>query len=156
MSFYDMALGDGHQYDRVESTAGILCIAPERFPRARDSWIEKDPGGAVIALYTRAGGGNRDDYAEQIALLQHHALYLEDADDTFDKTYATFRFRVPESIADVAESMAVDRVDTDARWREAIESIKDGNIRPAAVAAMDQIMTAVVDDTDDGIKIIEI
>ena len=65
-------------------------------------------------VYTRAGGGNRDDYAREIMGLQAHPLYVRDYDDPFDSTYATFVFRVPDEWVNdynlLLEGIASDRV----------------------------------------------
>ena len=49
-----------------------------------------------IFIYTRLGGGNRKDYLDDIARMQAHECYVEDYDDDFDNTYATFVFKRPD------------------------------------------------------------
>lgn len=138
VSMYGMVFGDAHTGDRVALAAALLD-QPDGdwsiFGRIRDVWFEKQPDGPPrIAVYTRNGGGNRDDYSEPIEKMQAHPLYLLDRDDDFDSTYATFYFSVPETcdhpalqpydeVRAVIVKLARDVVDTDARWLEAIDRI---------------------------------
>jgi hypothetical protein len=70
-------------------------LRPEMIGRFRDHWVERDGDDALIlAVYTRNGGGNREEYAGNNAAMQALPTYIEDADDNFDNTYATFRFRM--------------------------------------------------------------
>lgn len=94
--------------------------------RLKDGWIERDPEhGLLVRLITRNGGGNRRDYAAQISRLRAHPLFVRDADSPFDKTYASFWFRLPTNICaeDMArlEQIAVEPVvDDKRRWDEAM------------------------------------
>jgi len=170
MSLYDAAVADGRQHERGAVLLAIL--GNPVVARFRDAWVEKSGDGPVIAIYTRQGGGNRECYCdggdpgrahvpEQCyaacnEALAAHPLYLRDADDGFDATYATFYFRVPGEYRDALAEAAGDPVDTDARWREAIERIRRGEIRPAETAMMDQIAAALGDPSPDSPKIIRI
>lgn len=86
---------------------------PDSYPRFRDCFIgelsnsdeedqfgipqkEQDVSKKVISIYTRVGGGNRDDYQDEIDELRSHPNYIKDYDDDFDSTFATFQFSVPE------------------------------------------------------------
>jgi hypothetical protein len=73
-------------------------ITPEMVGRYRDHWLEKDESGdepaLVLAVYARIGGGNREEYADNIRQMQALTTYVSDADDSYDNTYATFRFRM--------------------------------------------------------------
>lgn len=51
---------------------------------------------ARICVYTRNGGGNREEYQAVIDTLAEHPCYARDYDDDFDCTYCTIEFRVPE------------------------------------------------------------
>lgn len=91
---------------------------PDQYPRFRDCFVQKRqwdllPDGMPamkvsegseepqdIYVYTRVGGGNRDDYQQEIKELQDHPNYLTDFDDDFDCTYATFVFSVPDEWKD--------------------------------------------------------
>lgn len=65
---------------------------PDDYPRFRDCFVTEDN---EIAVYTRVGGGNRNEgFGEEE--LQSHPNFLRDEDDDFDSTYATYYFSVPE------------------------------------------------------------
>lgn len=119
---YNLVAADGHQYDR-----GAILLAALGNPdvgRFRDAWVEKgDDGEPVIAIYTRNGGGNREDYEGVIADLQDHSLYLRDADDDFDRTYATFYFRTPDELREEFRAIASEPVDMSERWQATIAAL---------------------------------
>lgn len=86
---------------------------PESYPRFRDCFVgelsnadENDQFGIpkkqtdktkkVVSIYTRVGGGNREDYQEQIDELRKMEGYIKDYDDDFDSTFATFVFNIPK------------------------------------------------------------
>jgi hypothetical protein len=169
MSLYEIAVADGHQHER-----GAVLLAVLDSPvvaRFRDAWVEKGDDGPVIAIYTRQGGGKRQCYCgsepgrahvpEQCyaacnEALAAHPLYLRDADDEFDGTYATFYFRVPEEVRGVLAEAAVEPVDMSARWKAAIDRIERGELRPAEVAMMDQFATMLSDPSPDAPRIMEV
>lgn len=62
--------------------------------RFRDVHLNKD--GTKIKVLTRNGGGNREEYEDVFDELSVHPNYIEDYDDSFDCTYATIVFSVPE------------------------------------------------------------
>jgi hypothetical protein len=118
----------------------ILGRPPSAFGRFRDAWIEKDEAGVVrLAVYTRNGGGNRED---NMPSFEDDPHYLFDRDDDFDSTYATIYFKPPVELpAELRESLPADLkapgaweaklveiaqpvVDMSARWKEAIASLK--------------------------------
>lgn len=157
MGLYDVVLGDGHQAERGALLLPLVEI--EDAGRYRDCWIERWPDGLVFAVYTRNGGPNRKEYAGVIKELQANSLYIRDADDSFDNTYATFYFRLPDWVKQTKNtlaSMAVAPVDMSARWKEAMERVQRGELRPSEIAMADQLFAGIKDDTQDGVRIIEI
>lgn len=78
---------------------------PEEYPRFRDCFVDTENEQPEIHLYTRVGGGNREDYEEQIEELRKHPNYLRDFDDDFDNTFATFAFSVPEEFKEDFEKI---------------------------------------------------
>lgn len=139
--------------------------------RFRDCWVERTPYGLVIAVYTRTGGPYRrrcsctDDGTAHApdscwgacnAALAAHPLYLSDADDKLDATYMTFRFRVPEAQSEALAPVAVDPVDTSARWQEAIDRVSRGEIRPAVRAMGDQLAAMLGDASPGAPRIMEV
>ena len=79
------------------------------FPRFRDCWL--GDGGDTIEVFTRVGGGNRDDYYEEIESLCEMPTYVCDYDDDFDCTYATFVFGVPKEWEDDFEHVKMGEFD---------------------------------------------
>jgi len=161
MSLYEIAVADGRQDERAALLLPVLgSPVVQRF---RDIWVERTAYGLVIAVYTRTGGPYRECccaedgtahapescYAACNEALAAHPLYLRDADDTLDATYLTFRFRVPEAHREALDRIAVDPVDTSARWQEAIDRVSRGEIRPAETAMGDQL-AAMLSDTSLG------
>jgi len=155
MSMYEAVVADGHQLER-----GAVLLAVLGNPvvsRFRDAWCERGEDGPVIHLYTRQGGPNRPAFAASNEALQAHPLYLRDADDSFDSTYAGFWFSAPAGeIGEALAAVAVDPVDTDARWQEAIARVQRGELRPSEVAMMDQLASALGDPSPDAPKVIVI
>jgi len=94
----------------------MLGKHPDKYPRFRDCFIgvlkndekevdqfgipEKnnkiDKNKRQISVYTRVGGGNREEYTEAISELRKMTGYITDYDDDFDSTYATFVFDIPK------------------------------------------------------------
>ena len=68
---------------------------PDEYPRYRDCFAEYEDKPA-IQIYTRTGGGNRQEYQAQIDELKKHPLFMCEFDDEDDSTYMTFVFNVPE------------------------------------------------------------
>jgi hypothetical protein len=71
-------------------------------PRFRHIEVDEDH----IVVTTRAGGENREAYADDWALLRRHACYMDDFDDEDDSTYAYVYFRFPAEVASVLEKIA--------------------------------------------------
>ncbi len=170
MSMYDLAVADGRQHERGAVLLGML--GSPVVARFRDAWVEKSADGPVIAVYTRQGGGNRKCYCDNGSAdpahvpgscyaacneaLAVHPLYLRDADDDFDGTYATFRFRAPEEWREVLAEAAGDPVDMSVRWQEAIARVERGDMSPALRVAGDQLAAALSDTSPDAPKVIKI
>jgi hypothetical protein len=76
-------------------------------------------------VYTRTGGGNRDEYSAENIAMTNRAGYLRDEDDSFESTYALFHFAVPESLKEHIP-VALENghgVDPAKRWEEAQEAL---------------------------------
>lgn len=92
----------------------MLGKHPEEYPRFRDCFIgdEAHPEYANhIIVYTRTGGGNRDDYAGSNDAMRAMPGFVADYDDDFDYTYANWVFKVPD------------------RWKADFDKIIDGKLR---------------------------
>lgn len=96
MSLFNLVVGNSGYPPML---MGISGLTPEMVARYRDHWLEREGEDTLIlAVYVRLGGGNRPDYTEQLE--QMHALpsFVSDADDGFDNTYCTLRFRLPKPL----------------------------------------------------------
>ena len=83
----------------------MLGRKQDDYPRFRDCFLSEDEN--YIDIYTRVGGLNRDcGYGEE--KLYEDENFVETFDDSFDNTYATYRFKVPE------------------KWKKDFEYIKKG------------------------------
>ena len=81
----------------------ILDIDHRAVGRFRDCF--PNPEGDRIIIYTRNGGGNRNDYLNVFAELAKHPCYVRDYDDDFDSTYASSEFRVPEDQTKIVKTI---------------------------------------------------
>lgn len=66
--------------------------------RARDAWFELADDGACLRLLCKIGGPHRDVYKEGVAALRALPGYIRDSDEEFNPAYASFYFKLPESI----------------------------------------------------------
>jgi hypothetical protein len=98
----------------------VLELKPQDFERFRDAFVTN----GEIAVYTRLGGGNREGYAETIEKLQKHPLYLRDKDDSYDSTYATFYFRIPDQYRELMKRCDIGEFSPEDRWKQAMENLK--------------------------------
>jgi DNA-directed RNA polymerase subunit F len=77
----------------------MLDKHPDKYLRFRDCFLfdEDHPEyDNYIHVYTRSGGGNREEFEEEIEEIRKHPNYITDYDDNFDCTYASFIFSVPD------------------------------------------------------------
>lgn len=127
MGMYNLVFGSGK--DGTVLLAALGFKSSGEVGRYRDAWLEKtdaSPNGYRIAVYTRNGGGNREEYMPDFS---EHSLYLSDVDEDSDCTYATIYFRVPDELLPlIAESEASGGeigapVNMSDRWQEAIAAI---------------------------------
>lgn len=96
MSFYNMLFGRNSQTDLLLAVVGLRPVDVERLRDCRAS-----EGGAVIEVYTRTGGGNRDGYPN--LAMRKRPEWTGSVDDDYDSTYCTDTLAVPEQFrADVA------------------------------------------------------
>ena len=81
----------------------------DSFPRFREAVVEeKEPW---IAVRTRTGGGNREEYADEIRHCQSLLNFHHSEDDSFDNTYMYFWYKVPRESMD--------------KWREFVGKTKE-------------------------------
>lgn len=89
MSLYNLLFG---MNPNTEILLAIIGLKQADIERYRDCGFTDDG----IYVYTRTGGGNREDYPNE--KLTSNEYYLRDQDDDFDCTYATYYFKFPEQI----------------------------------------------------------
>lgn len=80
----------------------MLNLTAADVGRYRDCYLAEGP---KIVVFTRNGGGNREDYRDVTIALRKHPQYVYDYDDDFDCTYASYEFNVPEEYREVAEAI---------------------------------------------------
>jgi hypothetical protein len=133
MSLYN-ALFDTTPY--ADALLMMLGINAERVPRFRDCYLNKD---GEIVILTRTGGGNRADYEAENAALRAVAGFINDADDDFDSTYASFIYAPPPGYSDVIAEIAAKQGDYDpmATFRQTIADLQAGKDTPATRRAME-------------------
>lgn len=97
MSLYNML--HGHE-PTARFVLSVLKVNPEKMARFRDAYLTygDDKQTPVMVILTRTGGGNRPDYEDANAYLRTLDGFLDDTDDTFDSTFALFRYAVPEDL----------------------------------------------------------
>lgn len=97
---YDMLFPDSTRI-RAKTIAGALTaleVPRGTQVRARDVWVEAIDGGAQLRLLCQLGGYNRGAYAAGVAVLQSLPGYISDFDETFNPAYASFCFKLPDTI----------------------------------------------------------
>jgi len=120
MSLYNML----HGFDpNALHLLKALGVEPEQIPRFRDCYWD----GTHIVIYTRTGGGNREEYEDEATCRAHYpehftganppkgpwnsdlrkiAGFVRDA-DADDCTYAKFLYTPPTSLAGMLEGITV-------------------------------------------------
>ena len=89
MSFYNAIMGFNPACVLIMP---MLGRRQNEWPRFRDCFVED----GKIAIYTRVGGNNRGcGYGEEELYKDPH--FVKTYDDSFDNTYATYIFNVPEN-----------------------------------------------------------
>ncbi len=92
MTLYNILFGKNPNTKDILAVLGLDEVDIERF---RDCYVDDDK----IVIFTRTGGGNREDFPNK--KLVEHPSYLYDEDDEFDNTYAYYYFSIPESPKEV-------------------------------------------------------
>lgn len=85
-----------------EKLLQILNLTRDSFYRFRDCYLTED---GQIAVYTRGGGGNRDDHEDPWTEFGDNPNFLGAEDDDFDCTYMTYTFKVPDEAKAALEGM---------------------------------------------------
>jgi hypothetical protein len=148
MGMYNAVFGDGQRGYPLLSMLGFKSIS--EVGRYRDGWLESDgDGGYRIAIYTRNGGNNREEYMPD---LSGHPYYISDKDDTVDNTYATIYFRLPpvllealkEQLGDHPDLVYPEPVNMDLVWARALAELEsNAGYRDQVIAHIDEYVVVV-------------
>ena len=101
MSLYNMLFEENKDADVLLK---ILGLTRPDFGRYRDIYLNKD--GTEIVVYTRCGGGNREEYYYMFDKLSKHPCYVRDEDDDYDSTYCYLYFDVPKEHLKTTRALA--------------------------------------------------
>ena len=120
MSLYNALFGENPNSDLLLFTLGL---SREDCGRYRDCYLDNDK----IVIYTRNGGGNRDEYYYIFEELSEHPNYISDEDDYFDCTYARIYFSFPERFKAELTELASEEPTQDPKvmWDSLLEALKN-------------------------------
>ncbi len=127
----------------------ILGIHKNDVPRYRDCYFD----GKHIIIYTRTGGGNRDDYAGSNDELCKLHGYLFDEDDDYDCTYANFHYKVPEQfnhMLDKLQQFAQNKTQSE-RWQDTLKQIESSSIDDPLVKRMTEAFAPLFESIENSI-----
>lgn len=154
MSLYNMLHGFN---EHAEELLGILNLSSGDFGRFRDAYLNAD--GTEIIVFTRCGGGNREDYEWVFDDMESHPMYIRDEDDDYDSTYCSFYFKVPEDKLELTKSWATgEKPKTlEEKSEEFFEKLKNGTLEKEKQEQIDdlakKVSDAVNDDNNDDVII---
>jgi len=118
MSLYNMLFGMNANADQL---LFLLGKKREDFGRFRNVYVDA----GFIVVYTRCGGGNREDWPEVFDLMAAHPWFSHDEDDEFDSTYCCFYFKIPQENQLKSYIATLEQGDNPANsWHELLESLK--------------------------------
>lgn len=106
-------------------------------PRFRDCYLNEN--GSKIVVYTRTGGGNREDYERENDFLADHPGFISDCDNDFDCTYASFFYEVPEEfrpMIDVLKTMGAED-NPQKKFAQLITDLENKEQNPATERALE-------------------
>lgn len=118
MSLYNLVHGENNF---ASVLLAMLGLSRDEVPRYRDCYWT----GEHIAIHTRTGGGNREDYEDGNAYLVSQPTYVRDDDDDHDSTYATFYFTVPEPLQWVIPHLQAEERTPGERWQCFLDRMRD-------------------------------
>lgn len=149
MSLYNALFGKNEDKDVL---LGMIGLTESFFERFRDIHLIKQ--GTVIRVFTRLGGGNREDYEDTWEDITDHELYITDYDDDFDCTYAYIEFNIPEKFKETAKKMFKgEPMSFEEKFNESLEDIgKEGTkANETAKIIAEQIENAINSNNDNNI-----
>ena len=118
MSLYNLLCGKNPSTFLILALLGLKENDIERF---RDCDIDFDE--EEIHILARTGGGNREDYPNDV--ITSHPCYKHDEDDDFDCTYAHYYLRFPPEVMDISELANIEENGIPASVIQAIRKVED-------------------------------
>ena len=101
MSLYNQLLGVN---PLSRGLMQLVDLDLDDFPRFRDTFVVKEGEKLVLGVYTRIGSCYRNEYHEAYEKLEAHPAFVRVADDSMDRTFATFYFELsPEKVKGIEE-----------------------------------------------------
>jgi len=94
-SLYNMAIGGFNSF--ADICLGITKLDVDKIGRFRNAWLSDD--GKTIIILTKMGGGNREDYEEQIEYLKNQPNFIKEYDYEDDSVYAIFEYNVEDKFS---------------------------------------------------------
>lgn len=140
MSLYNTVLGENEFSGLLLSMLGFQSRS--EIPRYRDCWWN----GKEIVVYTHVGGGNRNDYKEEIGALQNRKGYTSDEDDEYDFTFAAFYYTFPPEFETYKAAIKPETRTVRERWEEALKKIS--NKDPSTLKQIEPIVAALKEALD--------
>jgi hypothetical protein len=141
MSLYNALFGTNAIADVLLAS---LELARNDVGRFRDCYLQgENEDDLRICVYTRNGGGNREDYQDIFEELSRHPNYIRDYDDDFDCTYATIEFSLPEAFRDdiiaIAKEADADNREPSQKFKDLLDKMHDPDRRedPEVKRALD-------------------
>lgn len=130
--------------------------------RFRDIFLNAD--GTKIILYTRNGGGNREEYQWVFDDFKKlHPYYIRDWDDDFDNTFAYIEFNVPPEYLKETKALATGKepLSISDKFKQFDEDMKNGvdnEVTQRAMKVGEQIFKQMEGamKTGEKIKVIEV
>lgn len=92
--------------ENAHEILNMIGLTENDIPRYRDVSLWNN--NTEIRVIARVGGGNRQDYQEEINNLKQNEFYIKDIDDDFDSTYAYIFFEVPTEYIETVRNIQTD------------------------------------------------
>ena len=144
MSMYNLLFGKNVL---AEPLLQLLNLTKEQTGRFRDCYLAD---ANTIVVYTRNGGGNREEYQPVIDELKKHPCYIRDYDDDFDCTYCSIEFKIPdeykEFITKLTEEAGVGNSPKN-KWQNLLEN-PDNPEMQRAVEIFEPILSKILDTVE--------
>lgn len=158
MSFYNLINGVDSQSNFL---LALLGLTRTDVPRFRDCYWN----GEEICIYTRTGGGNRDYYESLESCKKNYPedftgdnppkgpwnddlrkmpTFKRDEDDSFDSTYATFFFALPEVFSELKYDLKAADATPQQKFESFLERLYSGKTDPQ-IERVEKVMAPIIE-----------